>query len=378
MSKFKINEGLMITISPSARTLRSPYYQSTVDDGVVSFTLYNSMFLPTGFGDPEGEYWRLRNGVSMWDVAVQRQVQLKGRDAAKLAQILSPRNISKMKIGQGKYIPLCNHLGVLINDPVLLKIDEDCFWFSISDSDIWSWARAINNERQLEVEISEPQVAPLAIQGPLAEKLVVDLCGDWVNDLKYFWFKPTEIEGIPILVARSGYSKQGGFEFYLLDKKLGSKLWNVVKEAGQKYDIGPGCPNLSERVESGLLSFGGDSDHTTNPFEVRLGDYVDLKLEGDIIGLPALKKIHEQGPKRRQLGAIFKEQNASSYPIFEWMTIYNDGEPIGSLTNRTWSYQLERSIGFALVSRNVTAGEEVLIETEAGMKAAELVELPFV
>ena len=368
----------MITISPSARTLRSPFYQSTVDDGVVSFTLYNSMFLPTGFGDPEGEYWRLRNGVSMWDVAVQRQVQLKGKDAAKLAQILSPRNISKMKTGQGKYIPLCNHLGVLINDPVLLKIDEDCFWFSIADSDIWSWARAINNERQLEVEISEPQVAPLAIQGPLAEKLAVDLCGDWVSDLKYFWFKPTEIEGIPILVARSGYSKQGGFEFYLLDKKLGSKLWNVVKEAGQKYDIAPGCPNLSERVESGLLSFGGDSDHTTNPFEVRLGDYVDLKLEGDVIGLPALKKIHEQGPKRHQLGAIFKEQDASSYPIFEWMTIYHDGEPIGSLTNRTWSYQLERSIGFALVSRNVTAGEEVLIETEAGMQDAKLVELPFV
>jgi aminomethyltransferase len=179
-------------------------------------------------------------------------------------------------------------------------------------------------------------------------------------------------------VARSGYSKQGGFEFYLLDKKLGSKLWNVVKEAGQKYDIGPGCPNLSERVESGLLSFGGDSDHTTNPFEVRLGDYLDLKLEGDIIGLPALKKIREQGPKRHQLGAIFKEQDAISYPIFEWMTIYHDGEPIGSLTNRTWSYQLERSIGFALVSRNVTAGEEVLIETEAGMKASELVELPFV
>ena len=368
----------MITISPSARTLRSPFYQSTVEDGVVSFTLYNSMFLPTGFGDPEAEYWRLKNGVSIWDVAVQRQVQLKGINAEKLAQILCPRDISKMQIGQGKYIPLCNHSGILINDPVLLKIDEDCFWFSIADSDVWSWARAINNERQLHVEISEPDAAPLAIQGPKAEDLVAEICGSWVRDLKYFWFKPFKIDGIPVLVARSGYSKQGGFEFYLLNKNLGKKLYNRIKEVGQKYDIGPGCPNLSERVESGLLSFGGDTDHSTNPFEVRLGDFVDLHLDGDIVGLPALKKIHEQGPKRHQLGAIFKNKDVSNSPIFEWMAIYHQGELVGSLTNRTWSFQLEKTIGFALVSKKVHAGESVLIETEQGMKEAELVDLPFV
>ena len=368
----------MITISPSARTLRSPFYQSTVEDGVVSFTLYNSMFLPTGFGDPEAEYWRLKKGVCIWDVAVQRQVQLKGKNASKLAQILCPRDISKMETGQGKYIPLCNHSGILINDPVLLKIDEDCFWFSIADSDVWSWARAINNERQLDVEISEPDAAPLAIQGPKAEDLVAEICGTWVRDLKYFWFKPTEVEGIPILVARSGYSKQGGFELYLLDKKQGKKLYNFVREAGHKYKLGPGCPNLSERVESGLLSFGGDTDHLTNPFEVRLGNYVDLQLDGDIVGLPALKAIHKQGPKRHQLGAIFDDENVSSYPIFEWMTINHEGKSVGSLTNRTWSYELEKSIGFALVSRRMNAGDEIFIETEGGEKKAKLVELPFV
>lgn len=368
----------MINISPSARTRRSPFYQSTVDDGVVSFTLYNSMFLPTGFGNPEAEYWRLKNDVSLWDVAVQRQVQLKGRNAGKLAQILSPRDISKMEIGQGKYIPLCNHSGVLINDPVLLKIDEDCYWFSIADSDVWSWARAINYERQLNVDISEPDVAPLAIQGPKSEDLAAEICGNWVRDLKYFWFRHIEIEGIPFLVARSGYSKQGGFEFYLQNKRLGTKLYNFVKEVGQKYNIGPGCPNLSERVESGLLSFGGDTDHLTNPFEVRLGNYVDLDLEGDIIGLSSLKKIYEQGPKRHQLGVIFKNKDVSNLPIFEWMEIYHQGEPVGSLTNRTWSFQLEKTIGFALVSKKVHAGESVLIETEQGMKEAELVDLPFV
>ena len=149
-------------------------------------------------------------------------------------------------------------------------------------------------------------------------------------------------------------------------------------EVGQKYDIGPGCPNLSERVESGLLSFGGDTDHSTNPFEVRLGDFVDLHLDGDIVGLPALKKIHEQGPKRHQLGAIFNDANDCSHPIFEWMSIYHQGEPVGSLTNRTWSFQLEKTIGFALVSKKVHAGESVLIETEQGMKEAELVDLPLV
>ena len=368
----------MITISPSARTLRSPFYQSTVEDGVKSFTLYNSMFLPTGFGDPEAEYWRLKNGVSIWDVAVQRQVQLKGKNAANLAQILCPRDISKMEIGQGKYIPLCNHSGILINDPVLLKIDEDCFWFSIADSDVWSWARAINNERQLNVEISEPEAAPLAIQGPKAEKVVAEICGDWVSDLKYFWFKPAKIEGIPVLVARSGYSKQGGFELYLLNKKLGKKLYNCVKEVGKKYEIGPGCPNLSERVESGLLSFGGDTDHLTNPFEVRLGDYLDLHLEGDIVGLSALNRINKQGPRRHQMGAIFDDPNVNSHPIFEWMNIQHEGKSVGSLTNRTWSYQLEKSIGFALISREVKAGEEIFVETEDGMKTAKLVELPFV
>lgn len=368
----------MITISPSARTLRSPFYQSTVEDGVVSFTLYNSMFLPTGFGDPEAEYWRLKKGVSIWDVAVQRQVQLKGKNAAKLAQILCPRDISRMEIGQAKYIPLCNHSGILINDPVLLKIDDDCYWFSIADSDVWSWARAINNERRLNVEINEPEAAPLAIQGPKAEDLVAEICGDWVRDLKYFWFKPIEIEGIPILLSRSGYSKQGGFEFYLLDKKLGKKLYDFVKEAGQKYDIGPGCPNLSERVESGLLSFGGDTDHLTNPFEVRLGKYLDLSLDEDIVGLSALKRIQKEGPERQQLGAIFDDKNVSSHPIFEWMTIRYEGKPVGSLTNRTWSYELEKSIGFALVSRSLNAGDEISIETEEGLKTAKLVQLPFI
>ena len=266
----------MFSISPSARLRPSPFYGSTLEEGVRSFTTYNNMLMPTGYGDPEGEYWRLIHGVSQWDVSVERQVQLKGPDAGRLAQILAPRNLSKCKIGQAKYVAICNHNGVLINDPILLKVDDDCFWLSISDSNIWFWAKAVAYERQLRVEVSEPDVSPMAIQGPKSDEVVASVFGDWIRDLKYFWFNHTNIEGIPVALARSGWSKQGGFEIYLMDGSKGKRLWQIIKEAGKPWDIGPGNPNLCERIESGLLSWGGDTDEETNPFEVRMGKYVDL------------------------------------------------------------------------------------------------------
>jgi aminomethyltransferase len=171
----------MFSIFPSARLRPSPFFEATVADGVTSFTTYNHMLMPTGFGKPEEEYWRIINGASMWDVAVERQVQLKGPDAGKLAQILSPRDLSKCVMGQGKYVALCNHHGVLINDPILLKLADDLYWFSIADSNIWFWAQAIAAERGLDVEISEPDVSPLAVQGPKAEAVIASMFGDWVK-----------------------------------------------------------------------------------------------------------------------------------------------------------------------------------------------------
>ncbi|MEM9279590.1 MAG: glycine cleavage system protein T, partial [Pseudomonadota bacterium] len=152
----------MFSVFPNARLKPSPFYESAVAEGMTSASIYNQMILPTSFGDPEAEYWRIINGVSQWDVGVERQVQLKGPDAGKLAQILSPRDLSKCKVGQGKYVPLCNHKGTLINDPILLKLAEDLYWFSIADSDMWLWARAIGAERGLDVEVSDPDVAPMS------------------------------------------------------------------------------------------------------------------------------------------------------------------------------------------------------------------------
>ena len=250
-------------ISPTTRLRRSPFFEATVSEGVTGFYPYNNMLMPTGFGHPEEEYWRIINGVSMWDVAVERQVELNGPDASKLAQILCPRDLTKCREGQGKYVALCNHDGVIINDPILLKLSETRFWLSIADNNIVLFSRAIAAERGLNVNVFEPDVSPLAVQGPKAEDVIASIFGDWVRDLKYFWFKETEIKGIPLQVARSGWSKQGGFELYLMDNTKALALWNIVKEAGKPWGIGPGNPNMSERIESGLLSYGSDTDDQT-------------------------------------------------------------------------------------------------------------------
>ncbi len=367
----------MFGITPSARLRPSPFYEATLAEGVCAFTTYNHMLMPTSYGKPLEEYWRLINGVSQWDVAVERQVQLRGPDAGRLAQILAPRDLSKCKVGQGKYVPLVNHQGVLINDPICLKLADDLYWLSIADSNIWFWASAIAAERGLRVEVSEPDVSPMAIQGPKAEDVAAHLCGDWVRVLKYFWFREFDLNGIPLVVARSGWSKQGGFELYLRDGSQGTKLWNLVKEAGQPWGIGPGNPNWSERVESGLISFGGDTDGQTNPFEVRMGKYVDLHVPDDTVGIQALRRIAEEGPKRHSLGIILDAGDPVS-PGFSWNPIYKDGVKVGDLTNCIFSIRVQKNLGFALISRDCVVGDRVHSMVGGVMQSGVLTELPFV
>jgi aminomethyltransferase len=367
----------MFGITPSARLRPSPYYAATLADGVVAFTTYNHMLMPTSFGDPEGEYWRLMNGVSQWDVAVERQVELTGPDAGRLAQILAPRRLDRCAVGQGKYVPLCNHEGVLINDPILLKLDEDRYWLSIADSNIGFWARAIAAERGLKVRVSEPDVSPMALQGPKAEDVVASVCGNWVRSLKYFWFRETAIEGIPVVVARSGWSKQGGFEIYLMDGSQGMRLWNLFKEAGRPWNIGPGNPNFCERVETGLLSYGGDTDDATNPFEVRLERYIDLDVADDVVGIAALRRIKAEGVRRHQLGVMLDGEIPTALG-FLWHEIRQNGAQIGSMTNCVWSWRLKRNIGFALVSVTARPGDRVEVIKDGERLTGTLTTLPFV
>ena len=352
------------------------FFEATLAAGVTNFTTYNHMMMPTGYGDPEGEYWRLLNGVAQWDVAVERQIQLRGPDAGRLAQALSPRDLSNCKPGQGKYVPLCNHAGTIINDPILLKLDDDRYWLSIADSNILFWARAIAAERQYTVDVSEPDVSPLAVQGPQAENVIAAMFGDWVRELKYFWFREASVDGIPLMLARSGWSKQGGFELYLMDDARGVDLWNRVHEAGRPWDIGPGNPNACERIESGLLSWGGDTDDNTNPFEIRLGQYVDLDVADDVVGIGALRRIHAEGPKRHQLGVIL-EGDTPAGPQYAWYDIERNGSKIGAMTNCVWSWRLKRNIGFALVAIERRPGEAVTVLKDGQTVNAVLTELPF-
>jgi aminomethyltransferase len=304
-------------------------------------------------------------------------VQLLGPDAGRLAQILCARDLSHCKVGQGKYVPLCNHDGILINDPILLKLDDDRYWLSIADSNIWFWARAIAAERGLKVEVSEPDVSPLAVQGPKAEDVIASMFGDWVRTLKYFWFRETSIDGIPLVLARSGWSKQGGFELYLMDGSKATALWDKVREAGKPYGIGPGAPNACERIESGLISYGGDTDGTTNPFEVRLGKYIDLDVADDVVGIAALRRIHGEGVKRQQLGVQLDNTTPTELG-FHWHGIYKGDQRVGDLTNCVWSYRLKHNIGFGLVASDCAPGDRVVVQKDGQAIAATLKTLPFI
>jgi len=367
----------MFGITPSSRLRPSPFFAATQAEGVCAFTSYNNMLMPTSFGHPEEEYWRIINGVSQWDVAVERQVQLLGPDAGRLAQILCARDLSKCKVGQGKYVPLCNHDGILINDPILLKLDDDRYWLSIADSNIWFWARAIAAERGLKVEVSEPDVSPLAVQGPKAEEVIASMFGDWVRTLKYFWFRETSIDGIPLVLARSGWSKQGGFELYLMDGSKATALWDKVREAGKPWGIGPGAPNACERIESGLISYGGDTDGTTNPFEVRLGKYIDLDVADDVVGIAALRRIHGEGVKRQQLGVQLDNTTPTELG-FHWHGIYKGDQRVGDLTNCVWSYRLKQNIGFGLVASDCAPGDRVIVQKDGQAIGGTLKALPFI
>lgn len=365
-----------IGIGPNLR--KSAYFDATVRDGVRSFSVYNHMLIPGHFGDPEAEYDRLISGVAMWDVAAQRQVQLHGPDAGKLAQYLTPRNLAKTRIGQGRYVPLCDHDGWLINDPVLLKLAEDRFWLSVADSDIHLWAAAIGRERNWDVAVTEPDVSPLAIQGPLAEDVTAKLFGEHIRSFKYFGFAQTELDGIPLVLARSGWSKQGGFELYLQDSSRGGDLWDRVKDAGAEFGIGPGAPNDTERLESGLISYGADmrlQTHRATPFEMGLGALVDLASGHDFIGKEALVRKAQAGARRTRVGLIIEGRPT---PPGHQVPLLAGGRTVGIVSEFAFSKRLGKTIGVGLIGADRAGGSEPLsVSVGQTTFAAQLSDIPF-
>ncbi len=375
-----------ITISPRIRT--SPFYRSTVDAGLSDISIYNKMVMPTSYGDLKAEYDRLINDVAIWDVSVERQVQIAGPDAHACAQYLTARDLTNMVEGQGKYVAMCDHEGRILNDPVLMRLSGNRYWFSLADNDMLLWCRAVAAERGFDVEVTEPDVSPLAVQGPKAASLIADLFGEGPTSLKYFWFIETDLDGIPLVLCRSGWSKQGGFELFLQDGSRGDQLWEKVTEAGRKYNIGPGAPNHVERVESGLLSWGGDNTPDSNPFETGMTRFVDVDCEPDYIGKTALQKVMANGGPERLFVGLFigpetAENNnngvADAWPLPERTPITHQGSQVGTLSAVVHSHRLGRTIGLGQVMRDVVEADlPVEVQAPNGTAQATIAQLPFI
>jgi glycine cleavage system T protein len=361
----------------SYRIRKSPYFEATQRYGCKAYTTYNNMYLPLVYQDLVSDYWHIKKGVTLWDVGCQRQVEITGPDAFKFLQHLTPRNLTNFKVGQCKYIALTTEDGGILNDPVALRLGENHFWLSIADRDILLWAKGVAVGFQMQVAIQEPDVSPLAVQGPKSFDVLADLFRDWVRKLGYFRFQETELDGIPLVLARSGWSKQGGFELYLRDGSYGDRLWEIVMEAGRPYNIKPATPSWIERIESGLLNYWEDMDENTNPYEVGLGKFVDLDQEVDFIGKEALKKIKAAGIERKLVGLEIQSEPLSQQAQ-PW-AIECNGQPVGAITSAVYSPDLDKNIALAMVGIECAdVGTQLLVDMGQKKEGATITPLPFI
>ncbi|MBS1302603.1 glycine cleavage T C-terminal barrel domain-containing protein [Loktanella sp. SALINAS62] len=356
---------------------KSPYFDATVRWGAKGFSVYNHMYIPRDFGDPEQNFWNLVNDAILCDVAVERQVEITGPDAARFVQLLTPRDLSKMSVGQCKYILIVNAEGGILNDPILLRLAENHFWISLADSDILLWAQGVAVHSGLDVKIEEPDVSPLQLQGPKSGEIMQDLFGDSILDLKYYWHRELELDGIPLLVSRTGWSSELGYEIYLRDSAHGDGLWERIMAAGMKHGLKPGHTSSIRRIEGGMLSYHADADIKTNPYELGLDRLVDLDMDADFIGKAALRRIKQEGVSRIQIGVIIDCAPIKG-PNTTFWTINKDGTNIGKVTSAVYSSRLERNIALAMVHiDHAQIGTEVEIITPSGPARGTVAERPF-
>ena len=365
-------------LNMSRRIRRTPYTDRVEAAGVRGFSVVNHMLLPKAFQPSvEDDYWHLCDHVQMWDVSCQRQVEIEGPDAEQLVQWMTPRAIAKAKPGDCLYVPITDTNGGIINDPVLLKLTDDKFWLSIADSDVLLYAKGLAIGAGLDVAICEPDVSPLAVQGPKAEDLLAELFGDDIRDVGFFKYGWFDFQGTPQLVARSGYSRQGGFEIYLNGARFGPALWDAVWQAGERHNITPGCPNLIERIEGGLFSYGNEMTRETNPLEFGLGKFCTLDGSIDFIGREALQKVARDGVAREIRGVMFDGPACPTCAI-PWPVMVGAYQ-VGQITSGIWSPRLQRNIGLSLIDRaHWDIGTSVEVQYHDGSRrAGALSALPF-
>ncbi len=356
---------------------KSPYFDSTVKWGATGFSVYNHMYIPRDFGSPEQNFWNLIEKSILCDVAVERQVEITGPDANKFTQLLTPRDLSKLSIGQCKYVLIINNDGGILNDPVLLRLAKNHFWLSLADSDVLLWAQGVAVNSGLNVKISEPDVSPLQLQGPTSQEIMVKLFGEGIRDLKYYWLREYNLDGIPLIVSRTGWSSELGYEIYLRDGAKGNELYEKIMAAGKEHGIQPGHTSSIRRIEGGMLSYHADADIHTNPFELGLDRLVNLESDIDFIGKEALKKIKQNGIKRKQVGLII-DCNPLSGPNTTFWPIEKDGKTIGKVTSAVYSPRLKKNIALAMIEINYSElGNQLDVQTHEGKYTAKIVEKPF-
>ena len=356
---------------------KSPYFDATVKWGATGFSVYNHMYIPRDFGDPEKNFWNLINDAILCDVAVERQVEITGPDAAEFVQLLTPRDLSKLSIGQCKYVLITNNEGGLLNDPVLLRIAENHFWLSLGDSDILLWAQGVAVNSDLNVTIREPDVSPLQLQGPKSIDIMKVLFGDQIVNMKYYWLIETELNGIPLVISRTGWSSELGYEIYLRDGSRGNELWELIMEAGKKFNLQPGHTSSIRRIEGGMLSYHADADINTNPFELGLDRLVNLDNDNKFIGKEALIKIKEKGIKRKQVGMIIDSDPLKGPNTTFWPILKNNSN-IGKVTSAVYSPRLKENIALGMVSiENSEIDNSFEIKMKESTYKAKVVLKPF-
>ena len=356
---------------------KSPFFNGTVRWGATDFSVYNHMYIPRSFGDPEQNFWNLVNDAILCDVAVERQVEIAGPDTAAFVQLLTPRNLSQCAVGQCKYVLITNESGGILNDPVLLRLEENRFWLSLADSDVLMWAQGVATHAGLDVTICEPDVSPLQLQGPKSGDIMATLFGEAIRDLKYYWLDHFELDGIPLVISRTGWSSELGYELYLLDGSQGEALWEKLMAVGEPMGLKPGHTSSIRRIEGGMLSYHADMDAQTNPFELGLDRLVDLEMPANFIGKAALKQVQQQGISRQQVGLELDGEPLPG-PNTQFWPVKVNGEVIGKVTSAVYSPRLKKNIALAMVaSAHSAVGTGCTVQLTGETRSGTIVPKPF-
>ena len=356
---------------------KSPFFDATVRWGAKDFSVYNHMYIPRDFGDPEQNFWNLINNAILCDVAVERQVQIKGPDASKFVQMMTPRDLSNMQVGQCKYVILINQFGGVLNDPVLLKVEDDCYWFSLADSDILFWAQGLNVNKEYDVEIIEPDVSPLQLQGPKSKDIMVKIFGNKILELKYYWFKHFQLGNIKLLISRTGWSSEFGYEIFLLNSTEGDELYETLMNEGKDLGLHPGHTSTIRRIEGGMLSYHSDMDINTNPLELGMEKFIDLDGSFNFVGKDALIEIRKSGIHRKQVGLIIDIEPLTGPNTSKWEIISNN-KIIGVVTSAVYSPRLKSNIALAMVKKEFSdIGTLLKVNIDNNLVNANIVQKPF-